>query len=302
MNLTKKITAVHMDHEINSHEMRMQLEVMNKKLCANQSKLQIIENELSTYKERIDLKNSEIINMEREMKKKLGIISNLNDEVISWKLHNSRMDDTLLTEEKVRRDKTPGITVDRCSNDRLRAGTTKSTEEDKGKGDNIRGEMKKTTKGTTEREGPSKQTNDRENKSKTPLKNSESKGEKSVIVIGTSNTKFLSRHILTEEKVNIDKVIKYTLKDTNNYIDKEISSTPDAIVLHSFCNDLADKSPEMCVNEMNGVLNTIDTKFPNTQVVVSLGLPRTNQEFNRKAEKANVLLKEEIAKRKNVKF
>ena len=75
-----------------------------------------------------------------------------------------------------------------------------------------------------------KETEDRNKKRQMPIKNAKSNVAKSVVVIGTSNTKIISKLIIREEKINIDKVIKYTLKETNDYINNEMSSSPDAIV------------------------------------------------------------------------
>ena len=58
--------------------------------------------------------------------------------------------------------------------------------------------------------------------------------------------------------------------------------------------------PEECSNQMKSMLNTISTKFEDVKVIVSLRLPRSDNNLNCRIEKTNVLIKELTSGMKNV--
>ena len=60
------------------------------------------------------------------------------------------------------------------------------------------------------------------------------------------------------------------------------------------------KTPELCSEELTDLINVTISKYPKAKVVVSLGIPRNNEEFNRKVEKLNVLIKENLHNKSNV--
>lgn len=120
-------------------------------------------------------------------------------------------------------------------------------------------------------------------------------------ILGTSNTKYLSSAYLGENKLQVTKVLKYTLKDTKDYIETITDAdSPDVFVLHSLCNEIQDKSPETCTQDISETVDLIEQKFKDMKVLVSLGLPRSDTALNRKIEKTNVLIKEKLSNKSNI--
>lgn len=101
--------------------------------------------------------------------------------------------------------------------------------------------------------------------------------------------------------MQVTKVLKYTLKDTKDYIETITDAdSPDVFVLHSLCNEIQDKSPETCTQDISETVDLIEQKFKDMKVLVSLGLPRSDTALNRKIEKTNVLIKEKLSNKSNI--
>ena len=66
----------------------------------------------------------------------------------------------------------------------------------------------------------------------------------------------------------------------------------DVIVLHLFENDIAEQTPEQCMEKLSKMTNDIKRKLTNVKVILSLGLPQSGEGINRKISKINVLLTE----------
>ena len=68
----------------------------------------------------------------------------------------------------------------------------------------------------------------------------------------------------------------------------------DVIVLHLFENDIAEQTPEQCMEKFSKMTNDIKRKFTDVKVIVSLGLPQRDEGIHRKISKLNVLLTEKL--------
>ena len=139
----------------------------------------------------------------------------LQDELLSWKLHASRQVDTLIQQTK---------------DDKVVQIHENSTgEEDK----------------NTDRAG---------NITPKPLQNrqddviyvDEIPDKKKNLLIGTSNLKYINTSMMPNQKGKIEKEIKFTLKEGQEYVDaiKSDNSKVDAFVLHLFENDITEETPE----------------------------------------------------------
>ena len=126
--------------------------------------------------------------------------------------------------------------------------------------------------------------------------------KKKVVLIGTSNLKFISSSMLSNHKVHIEKETKYTLKEGQEYIDslKPEEKKVDAIVLHMFENDITEQTPEHCSEKLQKLCVDFQKKSKDSKVIVSMGLPRREEAINRKVSKLNVLLQEKLGDMKNV--
>ncbi|KAK6182001.1 hypothetical protein SNE40_009774 [Patella caerulea] len=102
-----------------------------------------------------------------------------------------------------------------------------------------------------------------------------------VLLIGTSNIKNIKEDKLCQ-MTTVAKKIAYTLAETQSVID-DYSCTcnnemPDAIVLHSLTNDIRNLSVDQCVHLLGVIIDSICHKWPNCNIIVSLGTPRSDSE------------------------
>ena len=121
-----------------------------------------------------------------------------------------------------------------------------------------------------------------------------------VVSAGTSDLKYISLQYLSDKPVKVEKVIKYTLAEEQKYIDtlKRKEDKMDAFVLHHLKMILQKRHPKS--DKICKMANDIKEKFEEAQVIVSLGLPQTDEGINRKISKVNVLLKEKLEEEDSV--
>ena len=91
----------------------------------------------------------------------------------------------------------------------------------------------------------------------------------------------------------------YTLEDARELLD-ELDFSPDCLVLHQITNDIKYYSPEACVDYINDVVSDFTKKHPYCKVVISMGVPRTDDIIlASNTEMLNVLIKQSILTNKN---
>lgn len=126
--------------------------------------------------------------------------------------------------------------------------------------------------------------------------------KKKVLLLGTSNTRFINTTYLSSSKVEVEKVLKYRLNEAQEYMDifKADEKNADAFVLHLLDNDITEETPEHCSEKLHQLCTAIKQKARNSKVIVSMGLPRRDEGTNRKITKLNVLLQEKLGDMENV--
>ena len=202
----------------------------------------------------------------------------LQDEVLAWKMHASRQDDTLIQQNNgnsdVSQDKDTVPTSSK-SND--------VTEKDKRR----------------ERDSTPKQ---KQNDSEAIIDVEKLPDKKKVMLIGTSNLKCIDTSMLSNHKIQVEKETKYTLKEGQEYIHslKPNEKKLDVIVLHLFENDITEQILEYCTEKLHKLCIDIQKKSKESKVIVSMGLPREGEAINRKVSKLNVLLQDKFGDMGNV--
>ena len=130
-------------------------------------------------------------------------------------------------------------------------------------------------------------------KGNTPTNTSQ---KKKVRVVGTSNIKFISPGYLGGSEFFVTKITRYTLKETKEYFSGlNPDEKQDVFILQSLCNDINIKTPESCAVSIEDIVGTLSSKFKESKILVSMGLPRSDVHLNTKIEKTNILLKEKFA-------
>ena len=288
--LTKALQKEKDTTQCKLHEAVLQKEIMESRMKADASVLQhkveilnkqltMQENEVTNLEKRIDSKNNLIGQLENKTSEMMKKISDLQDEILSLKLHNCRVVD-LQQDSKV-------------ENEQRKKKEESQAEEVKGS------------------KTPEKQYNeivknhssDESRKSNHDLKLEKSQKEdiKRVQIVGTSNAKYLSLRYIAGSDFNLSKKIKYTLEETKEYFQNlEPSDHQDVFILQSLCNDISKKSADECTKELTDIIDIIESKVKDTRIIISLGLPNGDVALNRKTEKVNILLKESLVKRKSV--
>ena len=100
----------------------------------------------------------------------------------------------------------------------------------------------------------------------------------------------------------MNKTTAYTLEETEKEI-KNLAGTPDLIALHSLTNDLRNKTPNTCVEEMSNICKLIHDQLPNTKIVISLPTPRKDSDdFNTRGQIITALLKQKLKDDRSVTF
>ncbi|XP_061193707.1 uncharacterized protein LOC133201934 [Saccostrea echinata] len=121
----------------------------------------------------------------------------------------------------------------------------------------------------------------------------QSHGKPHVTLIGTSNIKGIHPDKLSYQ-YSVNKITAYTLEDTEKEI-RNLAETPDLIALHSLTNDLRNKTPNVCVEEMSGICNLIHDQLPVTKIVISLPTPRKDSDdYNTRGQIVTALLKQKL--------
>lgn len=114
------------------------------------------------------------------------------------------------------------------------------------------------------------------------------------LLVGTSNIKGIQENRLSNH-VSVEKVIKYTLSDTADYL-SEIVMEPTVLILHSLTNDLKRKDPKKCVEEVYDIAVNVCKKWPLVKILVSSTTPRNDSmDHSTSGQIINVLLKQKFA-------
>lgn len=124
---------------------------------------------------------------------------------------------------------------------------------------------------------------------------------KHVVLIGTSNIEGIDTSKISS-KFNTEKILAYTLDQTEKAIEG-IHHTPDVLVLHSLTNDLKHRDNEECVNHMCKIVQQIEQKFSNTEIIISLPTPRADSDLlNNKGQMLSLMIKDKLIENQNIHF
>ena len=279
-SMKQKCFKINLDKEIETSKLEGANAILNQKLESASTQMNILNEDIRTMEKRLTNRNETIIEIEDRIKAQNSEILRLQDEIMSWKLHASRGDDALLLpEDKV----TDGRT--HSKEDKTKEKKNDSTNQNKEKSSNT--QKKENTDNSTEKR--------KEKTGDTIDLTDEAEKATKVLLIGTSNLKFINTQQLSDHtKVNVEKVTKYRLDECQNYIDSltKKDNRIDGMVLHLFENDIAEYTPEQCIDKLSKITDDIRQKFTDAKVIISMGLPQGDEGINRKISKLNFLLKE----------
>ena len=241
-----------------------------------------LENLETRYKNRNDI----ITDYDKRMKSQVLEINGLNDEILSLKLHTCRVNDALLVQDPVNTvitttQKRPADTVSqsRCErNPIIDIETQHSTP--------ITNNKDNTVHTGNDDNSPiiinENNVNDKENLKGQEI-GSRPGRRKQVLLIGTSNIRYLNARLIAGRNSYIKKVTKYTVEEAKSFIQNyNLDFSPDQVVYQLGCNDIGGErnGPNEFSDDMDDLVSATNLKFHGVKVMVSLGLPRGNQMAN----------------------
>lgn len=278
--LRQKCFDLNLNKEVELSKIQGSMAILNQKYESSNTQLGILQQDVETLEKRLKLKNDVVLELEENSKKHNSEMLKLQDEVLAWKLHASRKDDTLIQQSN-------NDSVIRLNHDKDNVQTSAKPKDDTE-------QDKSHVRVTTPKQN--------QNKAEEVIDVEKLPDKKKVVLIGTSNLKFINASMLSNHKVEVEKEIKYTLKEGQEYIDsiKPNEKKVDAIVLHLFENDITEQTPEHCSERLHKLCVDIQRKSKDAKVIVSMGLPRREEAINRKIIKLNVLLQDKLGDMRNV--
>ena len=117
-----------------------------------------------------------------------------------------------------------------------------------------------------------------------------------VIMIGTSNVRYLSsRYIMLETLITSTKKSNTPWWRLNHILETlSESDTISKFILHLSCNDIRSVSSESHATSYCNLVQHIHDKYPEAHIIVSLGLPRKDKLLSNKIEMSNGMIKEKL--------
>ena len=269
----QQIFDVNLEKEIEVAKQQGSLTILNQKYESSKAQGGILQQDIEVMEKRLKIKCDIILEIEEKVKKQNTDVLQLQDEVLAWKLHASRKDDSLVQQGSIQ---AMGQKVQELPATVFHGKINEKEQE---------------------RSGEERLSTPRANQEEPVIDIEAIPDKKKVLLIGTSNIKYIDTNRLSSKEVEVEKITKYTLKDGQEYIDalKEDEKNPDVVVLHLFENDIGEETPENCTANLNKMCTDIKRKAKDTKVVVSMGLPSRDEGINRKIMKLNVLLQEQLA-------
>ena len=158
---------------------------------------------------RLALKNDTILELEETVKGQNTEILKLQDEILSWKIHASRSDDALLSTNNIQ---APGLEekASRSRNNNERDGQDKKQNKEN---------LEDTNEAKHNMDNKAKAFRERQEPEYTIDLTADTEKTTKVVLVGTSNLKYISQQYLSDKTVKVEKVINFLsillLKDRN---------------------------------------------------------------------------------------
>ena len=303
-DLQIKLNSTFIQNEIQQSKLKGEIDILNNRLKTERVISEALQSDIENLETRYKNRNLIIDDYDNKMKSQVLEINNLREEILSLKLHACRADDFLLKQNSESRlqdntvieitpEKQPGpIAKKRLEGHSLIAplDTRHSTPNVKDKPTPV---MKDNVQNKIQDKSKARVTGNRSDNADDPKRseigNRPSFNRKQILLIGTSNTRYLSARSMAGRNSYIKKVTKYTVNEAKEFIENyDLEFTPEIIVYQLGCNDIdIDFS-----DQMGELVSTTNLKFPGIKVMVSLGLPRGQRNANLKViEQSNVLVK-----------
>jgi hypothetical protein len=236
---------------------------------------------MDSLQEVITTKNEIIMDQERHIKNLNNEISKLHDSLIHEKIHASRVDDSLFEQNVNNRQKETEPQQRRAVNKQNQPDH--NAELHQGRAVNI----------NNRQNPPDAEPRQVDNKSKQAVRSRQERAtrhrRKQVLFIGTSNIKYVSCRYVAGKRYYVHKETRYTIDDATEYVQNyDGEMKPEIIVYHLLCNDVEKSSNPQLLTKCQHLTDITKAKFPSCRIMISLGLPRGDREFNLRINTLNI--------------
>lgn len=205
-SLQRNLYNVRLEKELQESKLRTEVASMRDKLDISSKQQSAQMSDISMMEKRIHTKNDLIITLEEDISKLTKKTNDLQDEILAWKLHDCRNDNTLRTNSNAE-----VCSVKRMIQEPKEVGTERS--------DTSRSSTE-TRKGNSAAESEHLESDNepRRIQQETEVdKTTRINRQRRILIIGTSNTKYLNKEYIGEKEFEVSKVTKYTLDETLEY-------------------------------------------------------------------------------------
>jgi hypothetical protein len=103
---------------------------------------------------------------------------------------------------------------------------------------------------------------------------------KQALLIGTSNVKYVNSRFVAESQAYVYKVQKKP----------EADFEPHVVIYHLLCNNAEKYDKDALTKHMKNLVTCTKSKYPNSKILISLGVPRKDQDLNLKVNTLNITL------------
>ena len=318
VKLKKQLHEATLEKEIMKSRLETELLISMRKLEASERSVNFIEKDLECLEERYSKKCSEIIETDTEIKSLKSYVSKLEDEILSLKLHscnatyelpsnvpltfntastNSKVSEAvnmnnnrgeIMNSDTSLKDTTSHVRSNTHNNQKKQDSAEKTSQinNHSSKSDDSASNISDRRQSDRPRNNYQQQT--------------QRQRKKQVLLIGTSNTKFLSSRYIAGQNTYVKKVTKYTTKEATSYIKDFEGDEPDIVIYQVTCNDIETQDKTTILEQMNELVCETQKKFTGKKIVISLPLPRKERQLNNKLRSLSAALVSNFIETDNV--
>ncbi|CAC5370579.1 unnamed protein product [Mytilus coruscus] len=270
-SLQSKYTDLFLEREVEGVKYKTEIKIAKQKMDCSNSEIKVLSNQINQYEERLHCKDISLLEMEHKVCEQRNEINKLHEDCSLLKTQVINKSDTkqsnLLAVSKSTNTESNVHQVDVASKNNVSNSTPVVVNNGKQKNLQSSGNF---NKGREKR--------------------------KEILMIGTSNTKYISAKYMSFGSANVNKIIKYKIQECMEYIGTidDPNVNYDAIILHILGNDIEHKTPEESIAIFQTLIDQIRKKKISKKLIISLGLPKKDGIKNRNVEKLNIMIKDKF--------
>ena len=269
--LQAKVNNMFVKNEILKTQLEGDIQVLKAKVKTEQLIAATVQSDLNNLEQRYSNRNELILDYDKKVTAQIAEINKLQDEILSLKLHSCRANDDLLRQpyEELNSSSIIEITPSKPRSPLRKPAT-----------DTLSSHSTPKPKDKSEQSNRDIEEHVDELERKSGNQDHAQRKRKQVLLVGTSNTRYLSARYIAGKQAFVRKITQYTVEDAIKFMDTyNLDMSPELIIFQLGCNEGSDDNVEL-VTKMEQLVTLTKSKFPGASISVSLGLPRREREEN----------------------